>query len=478
MYDKEVFSSPELVDEQLDLSLRQLEPGTPDRSWAERDPNLLLISDLRSLYHTAGTEHARSLQRVWERLQQQPAHVEPVLPEAARERHLRLLKPAAEIRGSQERERGRMHGRGLAMPAAVLFLVLMVGSLLTIVHLTRLQANNAATPSRAASQPAGTPQPTSTPDYPYAPPGQTFAVSLPSSDGYAALSWAPDGHQLALCTQGKIWILDIASQTDRLRLDMPLAGSSIKALAWSPDGRYLAVGSNPIKIIDPASGSVLSYLSADYPILPITGQTTLVTALGWSPNGNLLAVATRHMDGTSFVFAWDRVRGTGLNTFTGQNSGAGISSLSWSSDNRYIASTDGRTVQAWDVYNPSVLIFNHPVDAPTAVAWSARPGWLAFVNQRETQVWDVWQGSDKQGQLVSSYPAASGLVSWSPDGNYLATAAGRTVILFDARSGAHIYTYTGAVHPISALAWSPDGASIAVGESGTPGPNYARVWSA
>ena len=479
MHDKEDFFSPEMVDERLDLSLLQRDAGASDHDLPSRDPNLLLISDLRYLYGAEGTENVRSLQRVWEHLQDPRAKkaLDPELPlaEIERGRHLRLLKPSEEhVRQEIKRKRRLVRGKGLAVLAALLFLVVMVGSLLTIVHLTRVAQADGSGPM-VTPKPTTAAQSTLLPGYLYAQPGNTIAVSPPSTEAFYALAWSPDGKQLALSTQGKVWIWDVASNHYQPLLD---THSGVKALAWSPNGRSLAVGSSPIQIVDPASGNVIGTYSADYPILPVPGQTTLVTALAWSPDGTMLTVATQHTDGACYVFVWNMLTGTGINTFTAQGSASGIPSVSWSGDNRYVASSDGHTVQAWDIRNPSNVIFKHVVDATTNVAWSPKPGWLAFVNKHTTQIWDVWQGNNQEGQLVSSYPAVNGVLSWSPQGQYLATASKNAVIIFEASSGTHIYTYTGDTRYVHVLAWSPDGNSIATGESGSPGPHYARVWSA
>jgi Tol biopolymer transport system component len=482
MHNKEDFFSPEMVDERLDLSLSQRDMDTP--ALAADDPNLLLISDLRYLYGAEGTENVRSLQRVWEHLKdpsvKEALNATPPLPEVERGHYLHLLKPVEEKMSQKIKRRNRLvHGRAQAVLAAVLFLVVMVGSLLTIVHLTRMaQADGsgpALTPQPTAVQPA------SIPGYLYAPPGRDLALSPPSSATFDALSWSPDGKQLALSTQSKIWLWDVPTNQYRPLLDAQLAGSSVKALAWSPNGRYLAVGSNPIQIVNPINGNVIGTYSADYPILPVPGQPTLVTALAWSPDGTMLAMATQHTNALCYVFVWNMLTGTGINTFTQQGSASGISSVSWSGDNRYVASSDGQTVQAWDIRNPSNVIFKHAVDAATNAAWSPtwspNYGWLAFVSNKTTQVWNVWNTAPNSVP-VSSYPASNGVLSWSPKGNYLATADKNTVAIFNASTSIHIYTYSGDTHYVNTLAWSPDGNSIATGESGSPGPHYARVWSA
>jgi WD40 repeat protein len=347
------------------------------------------------------------------------------------------------------------------------------GSMLTILRLAGAGLVGGIPLATSTAQPTTSEQPTPIPGYPYPPPGKDLALSPPSADAFSTLAWSPDGKQLALSTQGKVWIWDLVSQHYRALLAAQLVGGSVKALAWSPNGRYLAVGSNPIQIIDPLSGNVIANYSADYPYLSAPGQTTLVTALAWSPDGSMLAVATRRIGAVCLIFIWSMRQGTGVYTFTGQGSPAGISSLSWSSDNRYVASSDARTIRAWDVHSGNV-IFQRTLNGATDVAWSPAAGLLAFVNENTTQIWNVWSPQAP----VGSYPAANGVLSWSPEGRYLATASGNAIIIYDASSGAHIYTYTRHTHYVSSLAWSPKGDALASGESSSTGPNYARIWSA
>jgi WD40 repeat protein len=72
-------------------------------------------------------------------------------------------------------------------------------------------------------------------------------------------------------------------------------------------------------------------------------------------------------------------------------------------------------------------------------------------------------------------------IAWSPDGKYIASTSDETVHLWDATTGAHLFTYRGHARDpqrqpsawVSALVWSPDGARLvsAIG-------NTALIWSA
>jgi WD40 repeat protein len=66
-------------------------------------------------------------------------------------------------------------------------------------------------------------------------------------------------------------------------------------------------------------------------------------------------------------------------------------------------------------------------------------------------------------------------VAWSPDGTRIASgSADKTVQVWDAADGGHVFTYWGHSDVVSALAWSPDGTRIASGSD----DHTVQVWVA
>ncbi|MGH2507229.1 MAG: WD40 repeat domain-containing protein [Ktedonobacteraceae bacterium] len=467
MPDKPDFFSPEYLDEYLERSLfsRTSEDLPPV------DPSTQLVHDLHTFYRTEGAAPRQALQRVWERLEAEHPRLQPgtLHTERAAEAHLYVLQPQPELTPVANRTRYRPKRKSnavLTALAALLFLTIMVGSLLAIVHFTRAQLATTPVLVKTPTLSQSTPMPI--PNYAYPAPGKTASVSQSSLTGFAELTWSQDSKQVAASTQGQVWIWGTLASGQPLIFD-PRAGNGAVVLAWSPGAPRLAVGFNQVQVIDPGNDVVISH----YPALSSDAEydgTARVTALAWSPDGTRLAVATHDPTSGNTVRIWGVNTGLLLYTFTGQRSGTAISSVSWSSDGRYIASANGQSVQAWGITNGFVA-WEKTISAATNVAWSpgaSNPGFLAFADGNRTEVWNIWANT-----LVSNAPdTAGGVLAWSPDGHDLASASGKTVVIWDVNTGAHLYTYVDHTQPVTTLAWSQDGNYLASGE------DVVRVWSA
>jgi WD40 repeat protein len=462
MLNNDDFFSPEHIEERLESSqsLSLSNGEAPEVA----DQNVLLLRNLRGIYHAESAENRRSLQRVWERLAEQNEGSETVRPMTTHERRLYLLKPRERTVSSVKSRRQQLPDRSLGALVASLLILLTVGSMLALHRpLPGFGADSPPTPQPAASLRG------------YPPPGRTLATSPTSPDDFYALAWAPDSKHLAVTTQDKAWTWDLTSGEYTMLARTSIPGARLRALSWSPDGLHLAVGTNPVQVIDPGTGSVPFTLPV-HAFWPTVGNDyqAAITALAWSPDSSLLAVAALRSGNGCVVQIWNVSQGLLVNSFESEPSPNGINSISWSSDGAYIASADGQTVQAWEAFTSKVF-FKRSITTATNVAWSPRdPSRLAFVSDTTAQVWDVVKNA-----IIGQYAnAANGVLTWSPDGNSLATANGSQVAIWNAQTGAHLYTYAGNAYYVRTLAWSPDGNSLASGESSTARDNVARIWSA
>ena len=96
-----------------------------------------------------------------------------------------------------------------------------------------------------------------------------------------------------------------------------------------------------------------------------------------------------------------------------------------------------------------------------SVAWSPSGEKLASGSDDKTVVvWDAASGA-KVAQLEGHAGKVEG-VAWSPDGSRLASCGeDQSVVTWDVESGTRVSAMTGHVAPVTAVAWNPAGDRIA-----------------
>ncbi|KAB2892951.1 MAG: hypothetical protein F9K28_10690 [Bacteroidetes bacterium] len=242
----------------------------------------------------------------------------------------------------------------------------------------------------------------------------------------------------------------------------------VAAISWKPDGTQLAIGNYEGGV------DIYSHQMTIMHTLPVGP----VGDLAWSPDGTKLAVGVFETATSVEVQIWDMDTLNHITTMPGQ--GADFIWIDWSPDSTKLAINIGE-VQIWDISSATLVdtlmsnavILNH-------VAWS--PDGCCIVSEGypadETAnmiivLWDSISGNEL---LTLSDTGLLSSVVWSPDSTHFAVGSDGAIQIRDAQTGEILNALPGDGQASADLDWK--GSTIVTTNDIGDGTSLLYVWDA
>jgi WD40 repeat protein len=195
------------------------------------------------------------------------------------------------------------------------------------------------------------------------------------------------------------------------------------------------------------------------PRLELLGHKSVALGVAFSPDGKTLASVCGGPKGKADVRLWNVATGKQLVVLTGHE--GPLYHVRFSPDGKLVASAgSGATVRVWDAATGEQ---RHALRAHTthvdAIAFHQDGRTLATAGQDgAVHLWDT-----TTGQETAALAGPSRALAFSPDGKTLARGSGSTVRLWDVAAKKDGATFRGVVGEVLTLDFSPDGKTVATG---------------
>lgn len=280
-----------------------------------------------------------------------------------------------------------------------------------------------------------------------------------------AVAFSPDGKNLFSAAGGEVWSWDLdtrrALRTWKAHMNQSqtilLAPSRANSIAVSPDGKLLASGGADRKV-------VLWEIATGRKVHTLEGHRHDVLKVAFSPDGKILASS----GADNLIVLWGVSEGRLLRTFEGHTGAA--TSVAFSSDGKTLASGGyDSTVRVWNTETGTtkqVLTQGKEWVGSWvfSVAFLPLGGILASASVSQVRLWDV---STRRLLRTISVPSGTScsVLAVSQDGSVFAArnnSPSGMVSLYSVKTG-QLLKVLGDRGYATALAFSPDGKSLAVG---------------
>ena len=277
-----------------------------------------------------------------------------------------------------------------------------------------------------------------------------------------SLALSADGKTLATSSgDGTLRCWDTGNGKQRFHV-VGHGGKALCACVFSADGKsvWSAGWDNALRLWDLASHKELRSLSRDLNVF---------NSITFSADGKMAAIGTGSKDGS--VFLWDLPAGKKLARYDGWRAMAFAPDSPWfihqgPDQELHLCDLDrGRLVRRFSKQEPGL--------DQRPVAFSADGRTLATVERLGGAI-GIWEMTTARQRLSVTWTTLVPIPSFafSPDGRYLAVAAGKTVELFDLTTGKTHRWLKGHVGDVIGVAFSHDGRMLASASTDTT----ALIW--
>jgi len=246
--------------------------------------------------------------------------------------------------------------------------------------------------------------------------------------------------------------------------------SWVNTIAVSPDGALVATGGNDGAIgIWGIDGACHHFIHLPRLATPMGDDSLLahlgvpVNAVAFDPTGQWLAAGGG--DGVIHLVAVGEGRITA--TLTSQATGQ-VNALCWLPDGRLLAGGLDGCLTLWDVAGRRVVTRRMLFQFPIQQIALAPDGKRIAVCAMESRVKIATLPGLETAQILKGHKDVVYSVAWSSGGRYLASGSNdRRVLLWDLQEGGASHVFWQDDEPVYAVAFAPDGATVAIAPRGT-----------